>query len=189
MFPEEALKYQALISNNAKKMLDLIDSLLIFFQTGQGTIQKRMIKPYEIAKEVLLDFEYQFPDYESTVDLHDLSPCFADPILIRQVYVNLIDNAYKYTSTPGKPQIEIGMVNSESGESYYVKDNGIGFEMQYADRLFKVFQRLHSENEFKGTGIGLATVKRIVNRHGGIIWVESAPGEGTTVFFTIPESA
>jgi light-regulated signal transduction histidine kinase (bacteriophytochrome) len=103
--------------------------------------------------------------------------------------MNLLDNAVKYTSKKQRPTIEIGMTETADELVYYVKDNGAGFDMQYADKLFQVFQRMHRADEFEGTGVGLATVHQIITKHGGRVWAESAPEKGTTFYFTLPLAA
>ncbi len=110
----------------------------------------------------------------------------ADPRLIRVVLENLLRNAWKFTGKQPAPQVEVGTQNQDGNIVYYVRDNGAGFNMAYADKLFRPFQRLHSESEFPGTGVGLATVQRIVHKHGGRIWPQSEPDKGTTFFFTLP---
>ena len=116
----------------------------------------------------------------------NLPSAFGDATLLRQVWVNLISNAYKYSKNNPSPEIEIGSINHPNRVVFYVKDNGVGFEMKYYDKLFGVFQRLHSESEFEGTGVGLAIVKKIVDRHEGKVWAESTLNEGATFFFSLP---
>jgi hypothetical protein len=111
----------------------------------------------------------------------------ADPTLIRVVLQNLLDNAWKYTGRVREAAITFGMTEQYGGPTYFVADNGAGFDMEYAGKLFGPFQRLHSDAEFEGTGIGLATVRRIIERHGGRVWAESAVGKGATFFFTLGE--
>jgi light-regulated signal transduction histidine kinase (bacteriophytochrome) len=108
--------------------------------------------------------------------------------MIKQVWLNLISNAVKYSSHEKSPQIEIGYKNDERGHVYFVKDNGVGFDMQYSHKLFGVFQRLHSPEAFEGTGVGLALAKRIINKHSGDIWAESAPGKGATFYISLPKT-
>ncbi len=115
-----------------------------------------------------------------------LVPCQADPALLRQVYVNLLSNALKYSRRRTPPQVEVGSTQDSQGKAvFYVRDNGTGFDMNYAAKLFGVFQRLHRQEEFEGTGVRLAIVQRIVNRHGGRIWADAAPEKGATFSFTL----
>ena len=114
-----------------------------------------------------------------------LPACYADASLLEQVLINLLSNALKYSAKAPQPRIEIGCLRQNAENIYYVKDNGAGFDMQYAGKLFGIFQRLHSEADFEGIGIGLAIVKRIVNRHGGRVWAEGAIQQGATFYFTI----
>jgi light-regulated signal transduction histidine kinase (bacteriophytochrome) len=120
-------------------------------------------------------------------DIGELPDCDADPALLRQVLLNLIGNAFKYSARVPAPRIEIGCERKAGEDVYYVRDNGVGFDMKYADRLFGVFQRLH-DGEFEGTGVGLAIVQRIVHRHDGRVWVYAEPGRGATFYFTIRSS-
>jgi light-regulated signal transduction histidine kinase (bacteriophytochrome) len=123
-----------------------------------------------------------------TVDIRigDLSPCQADPALLKQVWLNLLTNAVKYSSKKQQPVIEIGCANTPAGPQYSVRDNGVGFDMRYAHKLFGVFQRLHRAEDYEGTGVGLAIVQRVIQRHGGRVWAESQPGQGAVFFFTLP---
>ncbi|MEP0553471.1 MAG: ATP-binding protein, partial [Balneola sp.] len=119
----------------------------------------------------------------------DLPNAFGDVALIKQVVVNLVSNAFKYSSKKDTIVINIGFDQSkENDAAYFIRDNGTGFKMEYHDKLFGVFNRLHSNNEFEGTGVGLAIVKRIINKHGGKIWAESEEGKGSTFFFSLPNS-
>ncbi|MBT1703799.1 sensor histidine kinase [Chryseosolibacter indicus] len=118
--------------------------------------------------------------------IHDIPTSFGDYALLSQVWLNLISNAIKYSSKKGSPVIEIGSFSNQGEDGFCIKDNGAGFDMKYADKLFGVFQRLHGMKDFDGTGIGLALVKRIVNKHGGRVWAHGEPGVGATFYFTLP---
>jgi PAS domain S-box-containing protein len=186
---EEGLLHLNRIVDSAHRMADLIDDLLNFSRLIRQPLKLKHILPGEIV-QVVVD-ELISGDYKEKnpgITIHEMPPCDADPILLRQVYYNLIDNALKYTSKNNRAVIEVGSQPGKNEQTvYYVLDNGIGFDMQYVGRIFGVFQRLHPDEEYEGTGIGLATVKRIVNRHGGEIWVESAVGQGTKFYFTLDQ--
>jgi len=126
------------------------------------------------------------PERQIKLDMHDVAPAWGDRNLVQQVFINLISNAIKFTGERDIGEIEIWCETKDDVNVYGVKDNGAGFEMQYADKLFGVFQRLHSDEQFEGTGIGLALVQRIIHRHGGRIWAEGEPGKGATFHFTLP---
>jgi light-regulated signal transduction histidine kinase (bacteriophytochrome) len=123
------------------------------------------------------------------IQLGALPTALVDPALFKQVWINLIGNAIKYSSKVGTPRVEIGGREDSAEAVYWVRDNGAGFDMRYADKLFGVFQRLHRTEEFEGTGVGLAIVKRIVTRHGGRVWAESEPGKGAAFFFALPRES
>jgi signal transduction histidine kinase len=183
--PEEALKYQEIVRQNSIKMGQLIDALLAFSRMGRKEIHKSLNNPLHIIKSVLADFEQDIQSSQAKIIIGEQALCQADPTLLQQVFANLISNALKFSQNVPSPVIEIGCDNESQPNIFFVKDNGIGFEMDFADKIFEVFQRLHGSDEYEGTGIGLAITKRIVTRHGGRIWVESVPGEGTTFCFTL----
>jgi light-regulated signal transduction histidine kinase (bacteriophytochrome) len=164
----------------------LIDDLLAFSRLGRRALQPREVDLTALAREIFEEMAEHEPKRRLKLRLTPLPPAHADPSLIRQVLVNLIDNAVKYTRPRKVGEIQIGGAVQGSENVYYVKDNGAGFDMQYADKLFGVFQRLHSDEEFEGTGVGLALVQRIVRRHGGRVWAEGKVDEGATFFFTLP---
>lgn len=122
-----------------------------------------------------------------TVTIAELPSCIGDASMLRQVWFNLVSNAIKYSSKIEKPKIEIGAIDDPRFQVYYVRDNGAGFDKKYANKLFGVFQRLHRQDEFEGTGLGLALVKRIINKHGGEIWVDASLGKGATFYFSLPK--
>jgi PAS domain S-box-containing protein len=173
------------VMDASKNMNLLIDDLLDFSRLGRKPLNKQPVNVNELVKTVVADLAPETESRQIEWLIADLPPVNADQILIRQVYVNLIGNAVKYTRKHATARIEVGSLNQNGQAIYFVRDNGAGFDMQYADKLFGVFQRLHRDDEFEGTGIGLAIVKRIVDRHGGRIWAESIPEQGATFFFTL----
>jgi PAS domain S-box-containing protein len=173
------------ICRNAQNMQQLIDDLLAFSQLDNRKIKVLEVNMGELAKAVFDELGNLDPG--RTLVLKSLPQVRADKAMIRQVFVNLLSNAFKFTKSKGHGVIEIGGVSKEDKTVYYVKDNGIGFDMQDANKLFNVFQRLHNPDEFEGTGVGLAIVKRIVNRHGGWVWAEGRVNEGATFYFSLPQ--
>ncbi|MDB5004561.1 MAG: hypothetical protein JWQ34_2786 [Mucilaginibacter sp.] len=173
------------IITNARLMGQLIDDLLAFSRMGRKAMVMMRVDMNALTDVCLRElFENETNKYE--VKVHKLPSCEGDLSLIRQVMLNLIGNAIKYSSKNEQPVIEIGSVKDGIKRVYYVKDNGVGFDMKYNHKLFGVFQRLHSAQEFEGTGVGLALAKRIINKHGGTIWAESVIGEGATFYFSMP---
>ena len=139
-----------------------------------------------IVRTVLDDFASAATEREIHFAIGDLPPAHCDAATIERVWINLVENAVKYSGSRTKPRVEIGATRSANETTYFVRDNGVGFDMQYVDKLFSLFQRLHGA-EFEGTGIGLALVKRIIGRHGGRVWAEAKPDAGATFFFSLPE--
>jgi PAS domain S-box-containing protein len=185
--PLAATKYLNLVRNNAKQMGQLIDDLLSFSRIGRQSIRKQRVEPKMIVETVLDELHVEHTDRHVEVDIAELPSVEADPSLLKLVYANLLSNALKYTRNRPQPKIEIGAMsqNSMPETVYYVSDNGAGFDMKYAGKLFGVFQRLHRSEEFEGTGVGLATAQRIISRHGGRIWAEAEVDRGATFFFTM----
>lgn len=184
-FDDEAKRLTTIIMNNTQKMGRLIDDLLAFSQLGR----KELIKTYASMAQIVENICDEQKRLEEKRDIEfiieDLPYAFVDTVTIRQVWVNLISNAVKYTRHKPKAIIVIGARIEKGEQIYYVKDNGAGFDMTYYDKLFGVFQRLHSQKEFEGTGVGLAIVQRIVGRHGGRVWAEAALNEGATFYFSL----
>ena len=173
------------IMNNSKKMGILIDDLLAFSRLGRKEITTSAINMTALVKLVKEEeLTGNTNDIEFVIDT--LLPAKGDQTLIKQVWVNLISNAVKYSKNKPKTNIEIGSYYKDHEIVYFVKDNGVGFDMQYYNKLFGVFQRLHSSEEFEGTGVGLAIVQKIIHRHNGTIWAESKPNEGTSFYFSLP---
>jgi light-regulated signal transduction histidine kinase (bacteriophytochrome) len=174
-----------IILTNGRKMGQLIDDLLAFSQLGRKELHKRRISMKEIVASV---WEEQLThEGNRNIDfvLHEIPPAIADANTIKQVWINLISNACKYTRKKEKPRIEVGANVEGRSVVYFIKDNGAGFDMKYYNKLFGVFQRLHSEEEFTGTGVGLAIVERVISKHGGMIWAESKLHEGATFYFSL----
>ena len=173
------------IQYNANKMGKLIDDLLAFSRLGKKDLQKTTVNTREMVENVLREMDSSL-SHKAKVTVGNLQTIEADHALINQVFVNLLSNAVKYSSKKESPVIEIESKVDETEVIYAVKDNGAGFDMQYADKLFGVFQRLHKAREFDGTGVGLAIAHRIISKHGGRIWADAKPGEGATFFFSLP---
>ncbi|MCB9136037.1 MAG: PAS domain S-box protein [Anaerolineales bacterium] len=186
--PEESQRhYLRRVYENSQRMAQLIEDLLTFSRLGRKPLKKRTVSITELLAEMLEDLAPELRTRE--VEWHispDLPPCNADPALLRQVFANLLDNALKYTRPRPVAHIEVAWIEQEGSIVYFVQDNGVGFNMEYVGKLFGVFQRLHGQEEFEGTGVGLANVQRIIHRHGGRIWVEAAVNQGATFYFTIP---
>ncbi|HEX3998957.1 MAG TPA: PAS domain S-box protein [Pirellulales bacterium] len=178
-------RYLGLIQKNAERMGSLIDDLLAFSRLNRQTLTRSLVDPAALAREVFDVLEAERKGRNVALDLGQLPPCRADYNLLRQVFVNLLSNAIKFTRSRTAARIEIGSSNGEGQPTFFVRDNGVGFDMRYADKLFRVFQRLHRVEDYEGTGVGLAIVQRIVVRHGGRIWAESVLEQGTTFYFTL----
>jgi signal transduction histidine kinase len=184
---EEGNRLVSVIRTSALKLGDLIDDILDFSRLGRKELKKSPVNMSELIEVVKTEVEqtsYWSEKVEWSVE--ELPKAEGDVSLLKQAMFNLIENAVKYSSTREQIKIEIGSLNDSDGQNvYFIKDNGIGFNMEYASKIFGVFQRLHSNQEFTGTGVGLAIVKRIIHKHGGTIWVESKPEEGTTFYFKL----
>jgi PAS domain S-box-containing protein len=184
---DEGKRYLNIVRDNAKKMAQLIDDILAFSRMGRLDISLSQVDMRAVATEVYEELRTSATGREIAMRFASALPLSrGDYAMIRQVWVNLINNAIKFTRPKELAQIEVGGYGEGGENIYYIKDNGVGFDMQYADKLFGVFQRLHSVEEFEGTGIGLAIVNRIVTRHGGRTWAIGKVGEGATIYFTLP---
>jgi two-component system sensor histidine kinase/response regulator len=174
------------IQSNTKKMGQLIDDLLSFSRLGRKEIKKSNVNMENLAKSIFE--ELRVINLERTIKLKliTLPPAQGDPALIREVFANLLTNAIKFTKNEENAIIEIGGNSNDNEIVYHVNDNGVGFDMEYANKLFGVFQRLHSDKEFEGTGVGLAIVQRIIHKHGGRVWAEGKVNGGATFYFTLP---
>jgi PAS domain S-box-containing protein len=174
------------IRRNTQKMGQLIDDLLMFSRMGRHEMISVRINMEELAREVCEEFKAYVPERTIRVKFDKLPPSRGDRSMLREVYANLLSNAIKFTQPREEAVIEIGGAPGENEHIYYVRDNGVGFDMRYVDKLFGMFQRLHSMEAFEGTGVGLAIVQRIIHRHGGRVWAEGAVGKGAAVYFTLP---
>jgi signal transduction histidine kinase len=184
---DKARRYLQTISDSAKQMGQLIDDLLVFSRMGRQDMLRTTVNLDQLVKTVLHDLRLDLQGRTISWTMHPLPNVLGDPAMLRQVFVNLISNAIKFTATRPEAKIEIGVVTRKSGEAeVFVRDNGVGFDMQYVNKLFGVFQRLHRNDEFEGTGIGLANVRRIIHRHGGQTWAKGAPDQGATFYFSLP---
>ena len=185
---EKGLRHLETISSSAQRMGILIDDLLAFSKIGRSEMQKSSVDLNSLVEETLIQLEGETKEREITWKIATLPEVKADCSMMRQVLVNLITNAVKFTRTRNPAQIEIGCTTDENGRCvFFIRDNGVGFDPQYADKLFGVFQRLHSQAEFEGTGIGLANVQRIIQRHGGRVWAEGAVNGGAAFYFSLPQ--
>jgi PAS domain S-box-containing protein len=185
---DEGRRLLSVVRYSAGKMGRLIDDLLAFSKLGRQEVKRIVIDMNELAEATLRDTERNHGPLKATVIIQDLSPAWGDYALISQVMSNLLANAVKYSSKKDKPVIEVGGKQTSEEHIYYVKDNGAGFDMEYAHKLFGVFQRLHHTQDFEGTGVGLAIVERIITRHGGRVWAEGKPEEGACFYFSLPVS-
>ena len=183
---EEAQRHLQTISDSSRQMGKLIDDLLSFSRTTRVELRKVVVSLNDIVQGVLHEMKPDMANREIKWQIGTLPEVEGDPALLHQVFYNLISNALKYTRTRKYAKIEIGSTRTENELVIYVRDNGVGFDPRYAQKLFGVFQRLHRASEFEGTGIGLANVRRIITRHGGRTWAESELEEGATFFFSLP---
>jgi light-regulated signal transduction histidine kinase (bacteriophytochrome) len=183
--PPDARECLTDVAVNARQMAQLIEDLLAFSRLGHQLPNRHRISPAALVKRALADLAPQLVGRDVRVKIGRLPACDADPVLLAQVYSNLLANAVKYTRKKDMAEITVGHLRDEEESVYYVKDNGVGFDAAYAGKLFGVFQRLHSDADYEGTGVGLAIVQRIVQRHGGRVWAESQPDKGAAFFFSV----
>jgi len=182
---EQGCLYLDRVCAAAKKMATLIDDLLNLSRISRSTLRREAVNLTELAHGTLAALRERDPARHVSIEIADGLQAHGDPHLIAIVFENLLGNAWKFTAKNPQAQITAGQENKRNETVFFVRDNGAGFNMAYADKLFAPFQRLHSDSEFEGTGIGLATVQRIVSRHGGRIWAEAEVGEGATFRFTL----
>jgi PAS domain S-box-containing protein len=185
--PKECREDLQTIRNGAQKMGQLIDDLLTFSRLSRLPLSKSAVDTDKLVRSVLGELNYKQKGRQIDVRIAALPPSQADPALLKQVWVNLLSNALKYTGKREAAVVEIGCTQEKGQNVYFVRDNGTGFDMQYAHKLFGVFQRLHRAEDYEGTGVGLAIVQRVIHRHGGRVWAESAVNRGATFYFTFEE--
>jgi PAS domain S-box-containing protein len=185
---EKSNRYMAMILESAKRMGNLIDDLLAFSRIGRAETQKTLVSLTQLVKEALTEVRQDAEGRDIAWKIGALPDFYGDRSMLRVVLVNLISNAIKFTRTRPQAEIEIGCSEGSGNDLVvFVRDNGVGFDMKYVNKLFGVFQRLHQSDEFEGTGIGLATVQRIIHRHGGKVWAQGAVDEGATFYFSAPK--
>lgn len=187
---DEALRITGIIKENTEKMGHLIDDLLAFSRMGKQELMKTELLTDKVIDEIIAELTTQNSSRTTgqiTWNIGPLPPVFADKNTLRQVWINLLSNAIKYSSTRSQPIIAIDTYRENNFIVFRIKDNGVGFDAQYSSKLFKVFQRLHSPEEFEGTGVGLALVEKVISRHGGRVWAEGRVGEGATFYFSLPD--
>jgi len=185
--PEKGQHYLSTIADSVHQMGILIDDLLQFSRTGRAEMKKTNSDMNEIVQEVFTSLSQDNPNRIINWTINELPLIFCDRAMLKLVWMNLMSNAVKFTRTREISKIEIGVLEDENEYTFFVRDNGVGFDMQYSQKLFGVFQRFHSMEEFEGTGIGLANVRRIILRHEGRTWAEAEPDKGATFYFTLPK--
>jgi signal transduction histidine kinase/FixJ family two-component response regulator len=184
----EAQRALNAIDASGQRMSELIEDLLKFSHLSRQSLVTKRIQTSTLVKQIVEELNGSHANSDVEVKLGDLPDCMGDESLLKQVFVNLLSNAYKFTKQTSSPCVEIGASEQRNELIYFVRDNGAGFDMQEAEKLFGVFQRLHSPDQFEGTGIGLSIVQRIVNRHGGRVWAEGEVQKGATFYFSLPRA-
>jgi len=188
LLDDKGQRYLANIQESGKRMGTLIDDLLAFSRLGRAETRETMVSLDQLVKEVQNEVSNETEGRDITWKVGPLPDLYGDRSMLKVAILNLISNAVKFTRTRPQPEIEIGSRDQPAdGVVLFIKDNGVGFDMKYVNKLFGVFQRLHRTEEFEGTGIGLATVQRIVHRHGGQVWAEGQVGAGATFFLSLPK--
>jgi light-regulated signal transduction histidine kinase (bacteriophytochrome) len=183
---EKSERYVAIILEAAKRMGNLIDDLLAFSRIGRAETRKTMLSLQQLVQEALAEAGQDTEGRKIVWRVGALPACYGDRSMLRLALVNLVSNALKFTRTRPQAEIEIACMDQKQDQvTLFIRDNGVGFDMRYVDKLFGVFQRLHTPETFEGTGIGLATVQRIVHRHGGRVWAEGVVDEGATFYFSL----
>src|SRR5690242_8364329 len=185
---EKSRRFMHTILESSKRMGNLIDDLLAFSRIGRAETKNTLVSLDQLVKEVVAEIGQDTTGRDIVWKIDPLPVCYGDRSMLRLVTFNLLSNAIKFTRMRAQAEIEIGCVDGEDEVEVFVRDNGAGFDMQYVDKLFGVFQRLHLPEEFEGTGIGLATVRRIIHRHGGDVRAEGDVDQGATLYFSLPKA-
>jgi K+-sensing histidine kinase KdpD len=188
LLDEKSRRYTQTILESSKRMGNLIDDLLAFSRIGRAETKNGLVDLDRLVKEVVAEVGQDAIGRDIVWKIHPLPVCYGDRSMLKLVISNLLANAVKFTRMRAQAEIEIGCADGEDEVEVFVKDNGAGFDMQYVDKLFGVFQRLHLPEEFEGTGIGLATVRRIIHRHGGNVRAEGRVDQGATLYFSLPKA-
>jgi light-regulated signal transduction histidine kinase (bacteriophytochrome) len=168
-------------------MGQLIDDMLLLSRLNRGDLKHDRVDLTALAGEVAAEMKGREPERHVTFDIEPGLSAAGDTALVRVALENLLGNSWKFTAKTPEANVTVGRTVTAGGPAFFVRDDGAGFDMAHADKLFGAFQRLHQEREFPGNGVGLAIVQRVVNRHGGRVWAEGRPGEGATFYFTLPE--
>jgi signal transduction histidine kinase len=187
--PSEAQKLLNDINASSLNLGQLIEDLLRFSRLGRQPLYLQPVRMQNLVKDILHSMKKEQEERQIEVRIEDLPDCLGDPTMLRQVIINLLSNAFKFTRLQKSPVVEIGCRPVEEEYIYFVRDNGAGFDMQYVNKLFGVFQRLHSQQQFEGSGVGLSIVQRIIQRHGGSVWAESEVNQGATFYFSLARTA
>ncbi|MFI5332403.1 MAG: ATP-binding protein, partial [Desulfobaccales bacterium] len=183
----EGQRYLNIIQQEARKMGQLIDDLLALARLGRKELSLARLDLADLAQVVFDELKAAYPERNLQIEVQPLPAVLGDRVMFRQLLANLLDNAIKFTQDRDPALIQVSGWSAGKENIYCIKDNGVGFDMRYVHKLFEVFQRLHPEEEYGGTGVGLAIVKRVIDRHGGRVWAESTPGEGATICFALPQ--
>jgi light-regulated signal transduction histidine kinase (bacteriophytochrome) len=183
---ETARRYIKTIRAGSQRMAALIDDLLSFSRLSRQCLNRQTVDMNSLARRAAAEVLENQPEPKPAINIAELPPVPGDPALLRQVWTNLISNAVKYSAKSATPEVQIRAAAERHQVRYEVQDNGVGFDMKYADKLFGVFQRLHGMDEYPGTGVGLAIVQRIINRHEGAVTAKGERGKGATFGFTLP---
>ena len=183
--PDEGQRYLKTIRYSAQQMSALIDALLEFSRFNRQELNKQTMDTSKLVHNALDELGFPWQERQVEILVGDLPVSSGDPVLLKQVWINLLSNALKYTNNRQKAEIEIGSTKVNGTEAFFVRDNGTGFDMRYADKLFGVFERLHRMEDYEGTGVGLAIVQRVIHRHGGRVWADAALDRGATFHFTL----